>query len=157
MAAIEVDQLLPRPPERVWAAPTNPALVARWLMPNDFLPVPGHEFTFRTEPVPQHGFDGVVHCQVLEVQPPRLVRFSWRSGILDTTVTWRLAAEGSGTRLLSATRASTTATRPARHHADPGRRLARAPGAQAGRAARPGRARLISRAPGRSRPGGPGR
>jgi uncharacterized protein YndB with AHSA1/START domain len=50
----------------------------------------GDAFTFRTEPVPGHGFDGVVHCEVLALQPPRLIRFSWRSDILDTVVTWSL-------------------------------------------------------------------
>jgi len=39
-------------------------------MPNDFKPVVGHAFTFRTEPVSQHGFDGVVHCEVLDLEPP---------------------------------------------------------------------------------------
>jgi uncharacterized protein YndB with AHSA1/START domain len=100
MAAIEVDQFLPRPPDQVWRALTDPALLARWLMPNDFQPVPGHRFTFRTEPVPEHGFDGIVHCQVLDLDPPRLLRFSWRTTVLDTEVTWQLVAEGTGTRLL---------------------------------------------------------
>ena len=58
MAAIEVDQFVGRPVEQVWRALTDPDLLARWLMPNDFKPVVGHQFTFRTEPVPQHGFDG---------------------------------------------------------------------------------------------------
>lgn len=100
MAAIEVDQFLPQPPGRVWQALTDPALLARWLMPNDFKPVVGHAFTFRTEPVPQHGFDGIVHCEVLDLEPPRLMRFSWRSAILDTVVSWSLVPEGTGTRLL---------------------------------------------------------
>ncbi len=69
-------------------------------MPNDFRPAVGHQFTFRTEPVPQHGFDGIVHCQVLDLDPPRLLRFSWRGGWLDTVVSWRLVPEGAGTRLL---------------------------------------------------------
>jgi uncharacterized protein YndB with AHSA1/START domain len=100
MAAIEVDQFLFRPPEHVWHALTDPALLARWLMPNDFQPAVGHRFTFRTEPVPQQGFDGIVHCQVLDLEPPRLLRFSWRGGVLDTVVSWRLVPEGAGTRLL---------------------------------------------------------
>jgi uncharacterized protein YndB with AHSA1/START domain len=100
MAAIEVDQFLSRPPEQVWQALTDPALLARWLMPNDFRPAVGHQFTFRTEPVPEHGFDGTVHCQVLDLDPPRLLRFSWRGGTLDTVVSWRLVPEGAGTRLL---------------------------------------------------------
>ena len=100
MASIEVDQFLSRPPDQVWQALTDPRLLARWLMPNDFVPAVGHQFTFRTEPVPQHGFDGLVHCQVLDLDPPRLLRFSWRGGALDTVVSWRLVPEGAGTRLL---------------------------------------------------------
>ena len=100
MAAIEVDQFLAQPPDRVWHALTDPDLLARWLMPNDFRAAVGHQFTFRTEPVPQYGFDGIVHCQVLDLDPPRLLRFSWRGGVLDTVVSWRLVPEGAGTRLL---------------------------------------------------------
>jgi uncharacterized protein YndB with AHSA1/START domain len=100
MAAIEVDQFVGRPVHQVWQALTDPDLLARWLMPNDFTPVVGHQFTFRTEPVPQHGFDGIVHCQVLALEPPQLLRIGWRGGTLDTTVTWRLVPEGTGTRFL---------------------------------------------------------
>jgi uncharacterized protein YndB with AHSA1/START domain len=100
MAAIEVDQFLAQPPEQVWHALTDPDLLARWLMPNDFRPAVGHQFTFRAEPVPQYGFDGIVHCQVLDLDPPRLLRFSWRGGQLDTVVSWRLMPEGAGTRLM---------------------------------------------------------
>ncbi|MDG4831113.1 SRPBCC domain-containing protein [Solwaraspora sp. WMMD1047] len=97
-ADIRTDAFLPHPPEKVWRALTDPVLLARWLMPNDFQPRVGHRFTFRTEPAP--GFDGVVHCQVLAVEPPELLRISWAGGPgVDTTVTWRLAAEGRGTRL----------------------------------------------------------
>jgi uncharacterized protein YndB with AHSA1/START domain len=97
---VHVDQFLAHPPARVWRALTDPAVLARWLMPNDFEPVVGHRFTFRTEPRPEAGFDGVAHCEVLEIEPERLLRISWRGGALDTTVTWRLVAEGRGTRLL---------------------------------------------------------
>lgn len=100
MAAIEVDQFLSRPPDQVWRALTDPDLLARWLMPNDFRPAVGHQFTFRTDPVPEYGFDGIVHCQVLDLDPPRLLRFSWQGGQLDTVVSWRLVPEGAGTRLL---------------------------------------------------------
>jgi uncharacterized protein YndB with AHSA1/START domain len=69
-------------------------------MLNDFKPVVGHRFTFRTEPVPRQGFDGIAGCQVLAMEPPRLLRLGWRGGTLDTTVTWRLVPEGTGTRFL---------------------------------------------------------
>ncbi|MFV2179244.1 SRPBCC domain-containing protein [Actinomadura sp. LOL_016] len=97
--AIEVDEFLPHPPARVWHALTDPDLLARWLMPNDFEPSVGHRFTFATRPVPSADFDGTVHCEVLEIDAERLLRISWAGGGLDTTVTWRLAPEGTGTRL----------------------------------------------------------
>jgi uncharacterized protein YndB with AHSA1/START domain len=37
---------------------------------------------------------------VLDLEPPRLIRFSWRGGGLDTVVSWSLVPEGTGTRLL---------------------------------------------------------
>ncbi len=96
---IETDTFLPHAPERVWQALTNQDLLAQWLMPNDFEPRVGHHFTFTTNPVPGHSFDGTVHCEVLELVPGERLKISWRSGQLDTTVTWRLAEEGTGTRL----------------------------------------------------------
>jgi uncharacterized protein YndB with AHSA1/START domain len=95
--AIEVAQYLPHSPARVWRALTDPDRLARWLMPNDFAPVVGHRFTFRTDPRP--GFDGIVHCEVLAMEAERLLRWAWRGATLDTTVTWRLHPEGRGTRL----------------------------------------------------------
>jgi uncharacterized protein YndB with AHSA1/START domain len=96
---VRVDEFLAHSPARVWKALTDPVMLAKWLMPNDFQPVVGHRFTFRTDPRPNAGFDGVVHCQVLVAEPERLLRFTWRGGSLDTTVTWTLEPEGRGTRL----------------------------------------------------------
>jgi uncharacterized protein YndB with AHSA1/START domain len=89
---------LPHPPERVWDAITDSAALEKWLMPNSFKPVMGHEFTFRTEPVPPH-FDGVVHCRVTEIEPPHRLAYTWVGGPISTFVTYRLDAEGEGTRL----------------------------------------------------------
>ena len=98
--AICTDTFLPHPPERVWRALTDPDLLGRWLMPNDFQSRVGHHFTFRTDPVPGAGFDGVIQCEVLALDPPLLLRISWATaGGIDTTVNWRLAPEGRGTRL----------------------------------------------------------
>ncbi|MFA1548433.1 SRPBCC domain-containing protein [Actinomadura chokoriensis] len=98
-ASIEVEEFLPHPPTRVWRALTEPELLARWLMPNDFKPVVGHRFTFATKPIPNVDFDGTIQCQVVDLDEERLLRITWGGGGLDTTVTWRLVPEGDGTRL----------------------------------------------------------
>lgn len=87
----------PHPPERVWRALTTREALAVWLMPNDFTPEVGHRFNFRTDPAP--GFDGIVHCEVLELDAPRRMVWSWRGGNVDTTVTFELEPVAGGTRL----------------------------------------------------------
>jgi uncharacterized protein YndB with AHSA1/START domain len=97
MKTITAEYDLPRPPEKVWRALTEPKLLAAWLMDNDIAPVVGHKFTFKATPMP--GWDGIVHCEILAVEAPRLLRYSWRGGRLDTTVTWTLSATDGGTRV----------------------------------------------------------
>ena len=91
------EAIYPVAPGEVWAALTEPDAIADWLMANDFRPVVGHRFTFRTRPRP--GFDGIVSCEVLEVEPAQRLKHSWNTGVHRTTVTWILEAHGSGTRL----------------------------------------------------------
>lgn len=91
---IEVDEFLPHPPSEVWDALTNRDRLAAWLMPNDFEAEVGRRFSLDT------GSWGITECEVLEVQPQRLLRYTWRNGPLDTEVMWRLVPEGRGTRLL---------------------------------------------------------
>jgi len=38
-------------------------------------------------------------CEVLEVEPEKLLRYTFAEGSLDSTITWRLEPEGAGTRL----------------------------------------------------------
>src|SRR5216684_6808668 len=99
--SISLEYDLPHPPAKVWRTLTEPALLAKWVMSNDIEPLVGHRFTFRAEPMPW--WDGIVHCEVLEVEPHRRLRYSWRSGgssPLDTVVTWTLApTQSGGTRL----------------------------------------------------------
>lgn len=106
--SIEVDYELPDPPEKVWRALTEPALLEKWLMKNDIAPVVGHEFHFQAAPIPGQ-WDGRVACEVLEVVPLKLLRYSWKGGspeatkyggYLDSTVTWTLEkAANGGTKL----------------------------------------------------------
>jgi len=95
---LRFEGLYPYPPEQVWTALTDPAALADWLMPNDFAPALGHLFTFRTKPAP--GFDGIVQCEVIELEEPARLAYSWKGGGLDTIVRYTLAAEGANTRLV---------------------------------------------------------
>ena len=87
-------------PDAVWRALTDSAALAEWLMPNDFEPQVGHRFTFRSQPNPAAGFDGVVHCEVLECQPPSHLVFTWAGGNVDTRVTYWIKPDADGTRLV---------------------------------------------------------
>ncbi len=101
-SAIHVDEFLPFPPGRVWRAFVEPRLLAKWLMPVGFEPIVGHRFTIVAHVVPATKLDGTVHCQVLAIDPERLLRISWDDhgpSRAACTATWRLVAEGRGTRL----------------------------------------------------------
>jgi len=100
--SISLEYDLPHAPAKVWRALTEPELLAQWLMANDMRSAVGHGFTFKAEPTPW--WDGIVHCEVLEVDLHRRLSYSWRSGSgssgLDTVVTWTLTPTPSGgTRL----------------------------------------------------------
>jgi len=89
---------LPHPPEKVWRALTDPALLAEWLLPVfDLKLEPGAAFLFKTQPMP--GWDGIVHCRLLEAEAPRKLSYTWVVGDMDTVVTFTLAPTASGTRL----------------------------------------------------------
>jgi len=103
---IVIEDILAHAPERVWKTLTTGELISRWLMPNDFEPVVGKRFTFKTAPM--GNWDGVVHCEVLELIPNEKLVYSWKGGSddnlaygarLDSIVTWTLTPVAGGTRL----------------------------------------------------------
>ncbi len=96
---LTIERTFRHPPERVWRALTNPAALAAWNMENDFQPRLGHCFQFRMPPQP--GFDGVIHCEVTELEAPRRLAYTWRSNAhpSPTTVTWTLTPVAEGTHL----------------------------------------------------------
>jgi len=68
---------LPAPPEKVWRALTEPALLARWLPPEG----PGER----------------AECRLLAAEPNRLVRYGWRGAASgDSVVTVELSPAADG-------------------------------------------------------------
>jgi uncharacterized protein YndB with AHSA1/START domain len=93
---------LQHPPEKVWRALTDPVLLAEWLLPVFNLQLePGAAFTFKTQPYP--GWDGVVNCRMLEIDPHKKLSYAWVVGggdtALDTVVTFTLEPTPSGSHL----------------------------------------------------------
>lgn len=85
-------------PEKVWRALTDPALLREWLLPVVGPALgPGVAFSFQAPPLP--AWDGVVHCRVLAMEAPRLLRYAWVVGEMDTVVTFTLTPTATGTQL----------------------------------------------------------
>ena len=91
---IHVDQFLAHSPAKVWRMLTEPDRLAQWWAASgEFCPEVGHRFTI------DMGAWGMQRCTVTEVEEERLLSYTFAEGEMDWTITWRLAAEGSGTRL----------------------------------------------------------
>jgi len=104
---IAVDEVFRHEPATIWKTLTDGPVMGRWLMaPTGFEPIEGTSFTFQTTPAGE--WDGVIHCQVLEVVENQRLAFAWRGGHegnkgygspLDTIVTWTLSPAEGGTRV----------------------------------------------------------
>ena len=81
MAEIRIVRDYPQPPEKVWRALTDPALIPRWTStgaggrPEGFGTAVGTRFRYVAKPKP--GWSGIVECEVLESDEPSLLRYSW--------------------------------------------------------------------------------
>lgn len=91
---VSLDFKFTSPIEKVWLALTDANTLAKWIMANDFKPVVGHKFQFRTEPT--QWWNGIIDCEVLELDEPHKLSYTWVSGGKSTTVTWTLK-HGDGT------------------------------------------------------------
>jgi uncharacterized protein YndB with AHSA1/START domain len=101
MRSLVVERELSHPSEKIWRALTQGALIAEWLLPNDFQPAVGHRFQLRSKPMPQ--WNGVVDCEVLVVELHKRLTYSWNVGEaatgIATIVTWTLTPAGGGTHV----------------------------------------------------------
>jgi uncharacterized protein YndB with AHSA1/START domain len=104
MAEIRIVRDYPQSPELVWRALTDPALIPRWTSagaggrPEGFATTVGTRFRYVAKPKP--GWSGIVECEVLESDEPKLLRYSWADpgGGEATEVVYRLEPHGTGTR-----------------------------------------------------------
>jgi uncharacterized protein YndB with AHSA1/START domain len=100
-----IERVIPHSPEKIWRALTQAPLIEEWLMRNDFAPVVGHRFNFRTEPMAH--WNGVVDCEVLAVEPNQRLSYAWNTSTahaetalpLKTIVTFTLVPTSGGTLL----------------------------------------------------------
>ncbi|ASS76024.1 ATPase [Tumebacillus algifaecis] len=80
--------------EKLWSALTDSSKLAKWVMENDFKPVVGHRFQFRAQPI--GGWDGIIESEVLIVDEPHKLSYTWNSAGQENTVTWTLKDLGDG-------------------------------------------------------------
>jgi uncharacterized protein YndB with AHSA1/START domain len=81
--------------EKLWSALTESSKLAKWVanihtgegMENNFKPVVGHRFQFRTQPTEY--WNGIIEGEVLVVEEPNRLSYTWASGEKHT-VTWTL-------------------------------------------------------------------
>src|ERR1700710_1648076 len=92
--SLVIEKELPYGPEKIWRALTEGSLIKDWLMDNDFQPVVGHRFNFRSTPMPQ--WDGVIDSEVLAVEPARTLSYRWNALGLESVVVWTLVPTGGG-------------------------------------------------------------
>src|ERR1700722_19266245 len=105
---IIVDAVFPHTLDVVWKTLTSPEMMGRGLkmQPMGFEPKVGTRFTYQTTPAGE--WDGVIHCQVLEVMPNERLVYAWSGGHdanaaygsrLPTVVKWTLTKVDGGTRI----------------------------------------------------------
>src|SRR5664279_1549089 len=95
--SLVIEKEMPHPPEKIWRALTEGSLIKEWLMDNDFQPVVGHTFNFRSTPVPN--WNGVIDSEVLVVEPNRKLSYSWGTLGQGSVVMWTLTRTDAGTHV----------------------------------------------------------
>jgi len=94
MADLTLEFQFKSPIDKVWDALTNPDTLAQWVMDNNFKPVVGYKCQFRKEEI-----NLIVESEVLVVDEPNKLSYTWVGGQVNTIVTWTLKQEGEITYL----------------------------------------------------------
>jgi len=80
--------------EKLWSALTESGMLAKWIADNDFEPIVGHRFQFRMKA--SRMWDGIIEGEVLIVEPPNKLSYTFGTGEEIHTVTWTLQELGDG-------------------------------------------------------------
>jgi uncharacterized protein YndB with AHSA1/START domain len=109
---IVLETFYPHPPERVWQALTDRRALSIWMMDNDFEACLGHQFQFQSCPLP--GLKVTIYCQVLEVEAPKRLVYSWKEHPSDpaSRAIWTLFPVEGGTQVRLQHRASSSVSIP---------------------------------------------
>ncbi|MFY0599632.1 MAG: SRPBCC domain-containing protein [Cyclobacteriaceae bacterium] len=92
---IQVERRYQRPIQEVWEIVTNQKYLTQWLMPGNFEPTVGKEYRFDCEP--DDDCPDYVFGEVLSVNEPSEIRFTWKSShICNTTIVSFILEETEG-------------------------------------------------------------
>ncbi|EOR24613.1 SRPBCC domain-containing protein [Niallia alba] len=94
MADLLLDFQFKSPINKVWDALTNSDTLAQWVMENNFKPIVGYKCQFRNVEI-----DLIVDSEVLVVDKPYKLSYTWVGGPINTIVTWTLKEENGTTYL----------------------------------------------------------
>jgi uncharacterized protein YndB with AHSA1/START domain len=103
MSEFHITREYPHSAQKLWHARTDPELVPLWTStgrggrPEGFSAEVGNHFRLVGKPVP--GWKGVVDCELLEVEPPFMLRHTWRGDEREPSVVTRRDPTESGSRL----------------------------------------------------------
>ena len=106
MSSYRVVRAYPQSADKVWRALTDPELIRQWTsagrggVPDRFEPVRGTHFRYMAKPIPPF-WDGIVECEVLEVDAPRRLRYTWADArdANPSVVTCTVEPTATGSRL----------------------------------------------------------
>ncbi|MEK4145991.1 SRPBCC domain-containing protein [Robertmurraya sp. FSL W8-0741] len=94
MADLSLDFQFKSTINKVWNALTTSEILAQWVMDNNFKPIVGYKCQFRNDEI-----DLIVDSEVLIVDKPYKLSYTWVGGSINTIVTWTLKQEGDTTYL----------------------------------------------------------
>ncbi|MCM3631826.1 SRPBCC family protein [Paenibacillus camelliae] len=94
MAELSLNFQFNSPINKVWNALTDSSTLAQWIMENNFKPIVGYKCQFRNEQI-----NLTVDCEVLIVDEPYTLSYTWVGGPINTIITWTLKEENGITHL----------------------------------------------------------